>query len=87
MSHLDGGHATRKLTSAEKTDRTALQMVRDSSQCTRGMVTAKCGKAKLQRIERLGYVRHNPESEYTDVIQLTWDGADYLGVLEEPWHD
>lgn len=72
-----------KLTVGERKDRTALQLIRDVSVCTRGMVAKESGKATLGRLVRRGHVTRDANSEYTDALALTWDGLDYLEVLEE----
>jgi hypothetical protein len=76
-----------RLTATERKDRTALQLIRDTYTCTRGMVASGTDKATLARITRRGWAARDANSEYTDALALTWDGLDYLAVLEETWHD
>jgi hypothetical protein len=71
------------LTAGERKDLTALQLIRDVSVCTRGLVDKETGKATRQRLIRGGYVTGDADSEYSDALALTWDGIDYLAVLEE----
>lgn len=77
----------KRLTAAEKSDRTALQMVSEPGTWTRSMVVKATDKATLARLVKRGYLVRDAGSEYSDALALTWDGLDYLAVLEEPWHD
>jgi hypothetical protein len=77
----------RRLTDAEKRDRAALLAIREPGPTTRGRVVRTTSKATLARLERRGWVQRDPQSEYTDVLALTYDGEDYLAVLLETWHD
>ena len=76
-----------KLKASERLDRTAMQLVRDQHICIRREVVKATDKATLARLVKRGYVVRDANSEYSDALQLTWDGIDYLGVLEESWHD
>ena len=79
--------AATRLTAGECKDRAALRLIRDNGVCTRGDVTRATNKACLDRLVRRGHVTRDANSEYSDALALTWDGTDYLGVLEESWHD
>jgi hypothetical protein len=76
-----------KLKATERSDRAALQLIRDVSICTRGDVVKATDKATLARLVKRVYVTRDANSEYSDALALTWDGIDYLTVLEETWHD
>jgi poly(A) polymerase Pap1 len=77
----------RKLSAAERNDRVALRLVAGPGTCVRHMVTKATDKATLARLVRSGHVARDTASEYSDALALTWDGQDYLAVLEESWHD
>ena len=73
----------KRLTAAEKSDRTALQMVSEPGTWTRSMVVKATDKATLARLVKRGYLVRDAAAEYSDALALTWDGLDYLAVLEE----
>jgi hypothetical protein len=51
------------------------------------MVTKATNAATLARLVRSGHVARDTAAEYSDALALTFDGQDYLAVLEESWHD
>lgn len=76
-----------KLKASEKLDREGMRLVRDQTFTTTRNVVKAVGKPAYNRLMRCGYIVLDEKSEYSDVLRLTFDGEDYLTVLEEPWHD
>lgn len=77
----------KRLTAGEKSDRAALRLVSEDGVCSRSMVVRATDKATLARLVKRGQVVRDANSEYSDALAITWDGIDYLAVLEESWHD
>ena len=75
-----------KLTSNEKKDRLGLRLA-DKEFCIKRDIVRATDEATLVRLIKRGWIERNVRSEYTDAVTLTWDGIDYLSVLEESWHD
>jgi hypothetical protein len=76
-----------RLTANEKRDRIALRLARGPAVCIQRDIVRATDKATLARLVKRGWIERDVTSEYTDAVALTYDGTDYLSVLEESWHD
>jgi hypothetical protein len=71
----------KQLTAAERKDLVALDLASQMKHCEATRIDNRAGKATRQRAVRRGHLATDPE--YSDCLQLTWDGEDYLAVLRE----